>query len=54
VNPGGYIGFYDPAKKRSGAFFAAGDQTAERRLKIKKKAKSARRSVRYSRLVNRH
>ena len=54
VNPGGYIGFYDPAKKRSGAFFAAGDQRAERRLQFKKKAKGARRSVRYSRLVNRH
>jgi hypothetical protein len=24
VNPGGYIGFYDPAKKRSGEFFCGG------------------------------
>ena len=51
VNPGGYIGFYDPAEKRSGEFVAAGDQRAERRLKIKKRAKGARRSVRYSRLI---
>ena len=49
-SPFGYIGFYDPAKKRGGEFFAVGDQRAERRLKVKKSAKGARRSVRYSRL----
>ena len=46
VNPGGYIGFYDPAKKRSGEFFAVGYQRAERRLRVKKSAKGSRRSVR--------
>src|SRR5262249_34315411 len=50
-SPFGYIGFYDPAKKRGGEFFAVADQRAERRLKVKKSAKGARRSVRYSRLI---
>jgi len=51
VNPGGYIGFFDPAKKKDGSFFARGDQRAQKRLEVKRKAKGARRSVRYSRLI---
>jgi len=51
VNSGGYIGFYDPKTKRGGSFFAEGDKRAERRLKVKQKARGARRSVRYSRLI---
>jgi len=51
VNPGGYIGFFDPAKKKDGSFFAEGDKRAKERLKVKKKAQGARRSVRYSRLI---
>ncbi len=51
VNPGGYIGFYDPAKKKDGSYFARGDLKAERRLEIKRKAKGARRAVRYARLI---
>src|SRR5262245_51689325 len=35
-SPFGYIGFYDPAKKRGGEFFAVGDQTAERRLRSRR------------------
>jgi hypothetical protein len=51
VNPGGYLGYFDPVKRRDGTFFARGDAKAERRLEIKRKAKGARRSVRYSRLL---
>ena len=51
VNPGGYIGFFDPAKKKDGSFFARGDHRAQKRLEVKRKAKGARRSVRYSRLI---
>lgn len=50
VNPGGYIGFYDPVKKKTGEHFGDADRRAERRLKVKKKAKGTRRSVRYSKL----
>ena len=48
INPGGYIGFYDPKSKRTGEH--SSDKRAARRLKIKRRAKGARRSVRYSRL----
>jgi len=51
VNPGGYIGFFDPDRKKDGSFFARGDQRAQKRLEVKRKAKGARRSVRYSRLI---
>ena len=51
VNPGGYLGYYDPAKRKDGSFFARGDAKAARRLEIKKKARGARRAVRYSRLI---
>jgi hypothetical protein len=51
VNPGGYIGFFDPRRKKDDSFFAAGDRRAERRLKVKKKARGARRSVRYARKI---
>ncbi len=49
VNPGGYIGFYDPKNKKGGQFFAPGDSRAARRVKIKQKA-AARRSIRKMRL----
>ena len=51
VNPGGYIGFFDPDRKKDGSFFTRGDQRAQKRLEVKRKAKGARRSVRYSRLI---
>ena len=54
VNPGGYLGFYDPAakaKKKSKCFSTPGDKRAEQRMAIKRKAQGARRSVRYSRLI---
>jgi hypothetical protein len=49
VNPGGYIGFYDPAENKVGQFFDKTDERAALRLKIKQKA-SARRSIRKMRL----
>jgi hypothetical protein len=51
VNPGGYIGFFDPTKRKNLSFFARGDHKAEARLEVKQKAKGARRAVRYSRMV---
>jgi hypothetical protein len=51
VNPGGYLGYFDPRKRKNSSFFAKGDNKAETRLEVKRKAKGTRRSVRYSRLV---
>lgn len=48
INPGGYIGFYDPKSRKTGEH--SSDRRATQRLKIKRRAKRARRSVRYSRL----
>ena len=48
INPGGYIGFYDPVRKKTGDHTS--DERAAHRLKIKRRGKGARRSVRYSRL----
>ena len=47
VNPGGYVGFYDPATNDWGQYVAPGDKKAERRLKIKLQLKQARRAVQY-------
>jgi hypothetical protein len=49
VNPGGYIGFYDPHEKKGGEYCCENDERAARRLKVKQKA-SARRSIRKMRL----
>ncbi len=49
VNPGGYIGFYDPAEKKVGQFLDKNDERAALRLEVKQKA-SARRSIRKMRL----
>lgn len=48
INPGGYIGFYDPLKRASYQYADNGDERALERLKLKRQAKIARRSVRYS------
>ena len=50
VNPGGYVGFYDPQKGGYDTYSAKGDGLAARRLELKLKAKGARRAVRYQRL----
>lgn len=49
VNPGGYIGYFDPETGEHETYSMRGDKVAAQRLKIKLRAKGARRSVRYSR-----
>ena len=48
INPGGYVGFYDPKKRDHETFSMKGDLVAARRLKFKQLAKEARRAVRHS------
>jgi len=50
VNPGGYVGFFDPQKGDYDTFSMKGDGLAARRLALKTTAKGARRSIRYQRL----
>ena len=50
VNPGGYIGYFNPATGEHETFAQRGDKKAAQRLTIKQKAKGARRSVRYRRI----
>jgi hypothetical protein len=47
INPGGYIGFFDPQTGRHETYSIKGDAIAQARLEIKSQAKEARRSVRY-------
>ena len=47
VNPGGYIGFFDPTTGQSDTYVAPGDQKAQKRLAIKGRAQVGRRAVRY-------
>ncbi len=47
INPGGYIGFYDPQTGQHETYAIKGDRRAMMRLAAKTKAKEARRSVRY-------
>ena len=49
VNPGGYVGFFNPQTADHETFSRKGDAEAEQRMKIKFKAKSARRAIRYQR-----
>jgi len=51
VNPGGYVGFFDPQSGEHETFSAKGDAVAARRLKIKSKMKGARRGIRYQRYM---
>lgn len=51
VNPGGYVGFFDPKTKQNKTHFAKGDLRAAQRMKIKKRGKATRRAMRYSRLI---
>ena len=46
VNPGGYIGFFNPATNKHETF-TGNDPKAEERLRLKQTAKEARRAVRY-------
>lgn len=47
VNPGGYVGFFNPATGEHETFARREDREALRRLEIKQKARGTRRSVRY-------
>ncbi len=49
VNPGGYVGFFNPATGEHETFSMKGDTIAARRLEIKGLAKGARRAIRYER-----
>jgi hypothetical protein len=51
INPGGYIGFFNPDSGEHETFALSGDAVAKKRLQIKGKATAARRSVRYRSLV---
>jgi hypothetical protein len=51
INPGGYVGFYDPEIQDMDTHTIRGDKEAERRMKIKKEAEGARRAIRYQRFV---
>ena len=47
INPGGYVGFYDPELGDHDTFSIRGDQVALMRMTMKSQAKQTRRSVRY-------
>ena len=47
INPGGYIGFYNPANRQHETFALKADARARQRLAIKSKAQLTRRSMRY-------
>ena len=48
INPGGYIGFYNPENREHETFALKADTRARQRLKIKSKAQLTRRSMRYT------
>ncbi|HEX6801022.1 MAG TPA: hypothetical protein VF130_00970 [Candidatus Binatia bacterium] len=49
VNPGGYVGFFNPKTGDYETFSAKGDAKAMERMQIKLRAKAARRAIRYQR-----
>jgi hypothetical protein len=49
VNPGGYVGFFDPRTGQHETFSRKDDKVAAKRLDLKGRAKTARRSIRYQR-----
>jgi hypothetical protein len=49
INPGGYIGFYNPATRKHETFALEGDQRARQRQRVKSRAQLARRSTRHQR-----
>lgn len=49
INPGGYIGFYNPASGDNETVSMEGDARAAKRLEAKGKFKAARRGLRYQR-----
>ena len=51
INPGGYVGFYDPDTGDHDTFSRAGDAVAKKRMKLKGEASAARRAQRYKRFA---
>ncbi|MDH5669819.1 MAG: hypothetical protein OEY86_17610 [Nitrospira sp.] len=51
VNPGGYVGFFNPQSGEHETYTAKGDRIAAKRLKVKSKMKGARRGIRYQRYM---
>jgi hypothetical protein len=49
VNPGGYVGFFDPESGDHDTFSVKGDRVAARRMKLRFQMKGARRGIRYQR-----
>ncbi|HEV8286021.1 MAG TPA: hypothetical protein VGQ09_17050 [Chitinophagaceae bacterium] len=49
VNPGDYVGFFDPEKDDHDTYSKKGDATAKKRMQIKSKVKGTRRAIRYQR-----
>ena len=47
INPGGYIGFFDPALGRHDTYSLRGDAMAKERYEVKLQARETRRAVRY-------
>jgi hypothetical protein len=47
INPGGYIGFFDPELGRHDTYSLRGDAMAKERYEVKLQAKETRRSIRY-------
>ncbi len=47
VNPGGYVGFFDPETGKHETFSRTNDRTAKKRMQIKAQASLARRALRY-------
>lgn len=47
INPGGYIGFFNPKTRKHETYAIEGDERARQRLRIKSKAQRTRRSMRY-------
>jgi hypothetical protein len=49
VNPGGYIGFFNPVTGQHETYSMKGDKAAQKRIQIKSLLKCARRAIRYQR-----
>lgn len=47
VNPGGYVGFFNPVTSKHDTYYPKSDLVSAKRLKVKGRAKAARRSIRY-------
>ena len=47
INPGGYIGFYNPAPEKTKPYANRGDKAAAQRIKLKQAAGKTRRTVRH-------